>query len=67
MQRQRRFRDGTGMFQPQGAVVQLLLERRVLLFQLFFVLLERVDDLDQFGAAHPPQFTFRHVVYLPNG
>ena len=29
-------------------------------FELIFALLERKDDLDQFGAAHMPQFTVCH-------
>ena len=29
-------------------------------FELIFALLERKDDLDQFSAAHMPQFTVCH-------
>ena len=53
--------DGTGLFQPDRAVLQLRLQRCILRLELVFALFERVNDLHQFRAAHPPQFPLCHI------
>ena len=43
------------------AVLQLRGKRGVLRLELVLALLQRIDDLYQFSAVHPPQFTICHL------
>ena len=62
VQRQSGLGDGTNLLQPQRAVCKLSAKIGILLFQFLLVLFERVDDLYQFHAVHPPQFAFFHGI-----
>ena len=61
VQLQRGLRDGTSLFQPELPILQLRGERGVLRLELVLALFQRIDDLYQFSAVHPPQFTICHL------
>ena len=46
---------------PELPVLQLRGKRGVLRLELVLALLQRIDDLYQFSAVHPPQFTICHL------